>query len=106
MKRFKFKFKFNLTSKEDNGVKVIEIYENNFYLVKKIYYRIPDYILFTIKPKDPSLPELIIKEENLKAVDVKINFNIKNPVSIKDMYEIIENANVALISASKIKKLL
>ena len=106
MKRFKFKFKFNLTSKEDNGVKVIEIYENNFYLVKKIYYRIPDYILFTIKSKVPSLPELIIKEENLKAVDVKINFNIKNPVSIKDMYEIIENANVALISASKIKKLL
>ena len=102
----KFKFKFNLTSKKDNGVKVIEIYENNFYLVKKIYYRIPDYILFTIKSKDPGLPELIIKEENLKAVDVKINFNIKNPVSIKDMYEIIENANVALISASKIKKLL
>ena len=104
MKRFKFKF--NLTSKEDNGVKVIEIYENDFYSVKKIYYRIPDYILFTIKPKDPSLPELIIKEENLKAVDVKINFDIKNPVSIKDMHEIIENANVALISASKIKKLL
>ena len=101
-----FKFKFNLTSKEDNGVKVIEIYENNFYLVKKIYYRIPDYILFTIKSKYPSLPELIIKEENLKAVDVKINFDIKNPVSIKDMHEIIENANVALISASKIKKLL
>ena len=104
MKRFKSKF--DLTSKEDNGVKVIEIYENDFYLVKKIYYRIPDYILFTIKSKDPSLPELIIKEENLKAVDVKINFDIKNPVSIKDMPEIIENANVALISASKIKKLL
>ena len=42
----------------------------------------------------------------LKEVDVKINFDIKNPVSIKDMPEIIENANVALISASKIKKLL
>lgn len=104
MKRFKFKF--DLTSKEDNGTKVIEIYENDFYSVKKIYYRIPDYILFTIKSKDPSLPELIIKEENLKAVDVKINFDIKNPVSIKDMHEIVENANVALISASKIKKLL
>ena len=104
MKRFKFKF--DLTSKEDNGTKVIEIYENDFYSVKKIYYRIPDYILFTIKSKVPSLPELIIKEENLKAVDVKINFDIKNPVSIKDMHEIIENANVALISASKIKKLL
>ena len=104
MKRFKFKF--DLTSKEDNGTKVIEIYENDFYSVKKIYYRIPDYILFTIKSKVPSLPELIIKEENLKAVDVKINFDIKNPVSIKDMPEIIENANVALISASKIKKLL
>ena len=104
MKRFKFKFE--LTNKQDNGTKVIEIYENDFYSVKKIYYRIPDYILFTIKSKDPSLPELIIKEENLKAVDVKINFDIKNPVSIKDMHEIVENANIALISASKIKKLL
>ena len=104
MKRFKFKFE--LTNKQDNGTKVIEIYENDFYSVKKIYYRIPDYILFTIKSKDPSLPELVIKEENLRAVDVKINFDIKNPVSIKDMHEIIENANVALISASKIKKLL
>ena len=104
MKRFKFKFE--LTNKQDNGTKVIEIYENDFYSVKKIYYRIPDYILFTIKSKDPSLPELIIKEENLKAVDVKINFDIKNPVSIKDMHEIVKNANVALISASKIKKLL
>ena len=104
MKRFKFKFE--LTNKQDNGTKVIEIYENDFYSVKKIYYRIPDYVLFTIKSKDPSLPELVIKEENLKAVDVKINFDIKNPVSIKDMHEIIENANVALISASKIKKLL
>ena len=104
MKRFKFKFE--LTNKQDNGTKVIEIYENDFYSVKKIYYKIPDYILFTIKSKYPSLPELIIKEENLKAVDVKINFDIKNPVSIKDMPEIIENANVALISASKIKKLL
>ena len=53
MKRFKFKF--DLTSKEDNGTKVIEIYENDFYSVKKIYYRIPDYILFTIKSKDHSL---------------------------------------------------
>ena len=104
MKRFKFKFE--LTNKQDNGTKMIEIYENDFYSVKKIYYRIPDYILFTIKSKDLSLPELIIKEENLKAVDVKINFDIKNPVSIKDMHEIIENANIALISASKIKKLL
>ena len=104
MKRFKFKFE--LTNKQDNGTKVIEIYENDFYSVKKIYYKIPDYILFTIKSKDPNLPELIIKEENLKAVDVKINFDIKNPVSIKDMHEIIENANIALISASKIKKLL
>ena len=104
MKRFKFKFE--LTNKQDNGTKVIEIYENDFYSVKKIYYKISDYILFTIKSKDPNLPELIIKEENLKAVDVKINFDIKNPVSIKDMHEIIENANVALISASKIKKLL
>ena len=70
------------------------------------FFMIPDFFLFTIKSKVPSLPELIIKEENLKAVDVKINFDIKNPVSIKDMHEIIENANVALISASKIKKLL
>lgn len=99
------KFKFEFIQEEENDRKKVEIYENDFYTLKKTYYKDDDYTLFRVENKDPSLPELVIKEENLKAVDVGINLEVSNPVPVKYMLKVIENVNIALISANKIKKL-
>ena len=98
-------FKFNLVSEKEKENKIVEIYENDFYIVKRTYYKDYNYILITIKSKDQTLPELIIEEKDLVAVDIKINLNISNPISISNMLKIIENVNIAIKSANKIKKL-
>ena len=61
--------------------------------------------MFRINSKDPSLPELIVREEDLKAVDVDIILDTSNPISIDRMLKLVENVNVAIVSANKIKKL-
>ena len=99
------KFKFELILQEEDEKKKVEVYENNFYTVKKIYYKSEDYTLFRINSKDPSLPELIVREEDLKAVDVDIILDTSNPISIDRMLKLVENVNVAIVSANKIKKL-
>ena len=99
------KFKFELILQEEDEKKKVEVYENNFYTVKKIYYKTEDYTLFRISSKDPSLPELIVREEDLKAVDVDIILDTSNPISIDRMLKLVENVNIALVSANKIKKL-
>lgn len=99
------KFKFELVSEEGNEKKEVKVYENDFYILKKTYYKDDNYTLFRVDSKDPNLPELVIKEENLKAVDVGINLEVNNPVPVNHMLKVIENVNVALISANKIKKL-
>ena len=99
------KFRFELILQEDDEKKKVEVYENNFYTVKKIYYKTEDYTLFRINSKDPSLPELIVREEDLKAVDVDIILDTSNPISIDRMLKLVENVNVAIVSANKIKKL-
>ena len=99
------KFKFELIMQEKDEKKKVEVYENNFYTVKKIYYKSEDYTLFRINSKDPSLPELIVREEDLKAVDVDIILDTSNPISIDRMLKLVENVNIAIVSANKIKKL-
>ena len=99
------KFKFELIMQEEDEKKKVEVYENNYYTVKKTYYKNEDYTLFRVSTKDPSLPELVIREEDLKAVDVDIILDVSNPVSINRMLKLVENVNVALVSANKIKKL-
>ena len=99
------KFKFELILQEEDEKKKVEVYENNFYTVKKIYYKTEDYTLFRINSKDPSLPELIVREEDLKAVDVDIILDTSNPISIDRMLKLVENVNIAIVSANKIKKL-
>lgn len=99
------KFKFELIMQEEDEKKKVEVYENNFYTVKKIYYKREDYTLFRINSKDPSLPELIVREEDLKAVDVDIILDTSNPISIDRMLKLVENVNIAIVSANKIKKL-
>ena len=81
------------------------IYENDFYIAKRTYYKNYDYTLIIIKSKDKTLPELIVEEKDLVAVDVKINLNISNPVSINNMLKMVENVDIAIKSANKIKKL-
>ena len=98
-------FKFNLVSEEEKENKITVIYENDFYIVKRTYYKNYDYTLITIKSKDQTLPELIVEEKDLIAVDVKINLNISNPVSINNMLKMVENVDIAIKSANKIKKL-
>ena len=99
------KFKFELVMEEENEKRKVEVYENNFYTLKKTYYKTEDYTLFRVSTKDPSLPELVIREEDLKAVDVDIILDVSNPVSISHMLKLVENINIALVSANKIKKL-
>ena len=99
------KFKFELIMQEEDEKKKVEVYENNFYTLKKTYYKTEDYTLFRVSTKDPSLPELVIREEDLKAVDVDIILDVSNPVSISNMLKLVENINIALVSANKIKKL-
>ncbi len=99
------KFKFELIMQEEDEKKKVEVYENNFYTLKKTYYKTEDYTLFRVSTKDPSLPELVIREEDLKAVDVDIILDVSNPVSISHMLKLVENINIALVSANKIKKL-
>lgn len=99
------KFKFELIMQEEDEKKKVKVYENNYYTVKKTYYKNEDYTLFRVNAKDPSLPELVIREEDLKAVDIDIILDVSNPVSINRMLKLVENVNVALVSANKIKKL-
>ena len=87
------KFRFEMIMQEEDEKKKVEIYESE------------EYTLFRISSKDPSLPELIVREEDLKAVDVDIILDTSNPISIDRMLKLVENVNIAIVSANKIKKL-